>query len=118
MALDDGRRTIGEARTAIEAVRYVGATPVDVLIVDVGLPGDMDGLILVKHLRAMRQFELPRIIVITGRHEPLTAERARRLEQRSVTGFLVRQPEKDRGHVCQGADFFRDGFCWTFVGIC
>ena len=64
--LSDEGYTVIEAETADEAVKLLQAgPPIDVLLTDIQLPGQLDGKALVRHVRET-QPDLP-VIFMTGR---------------------------------------------------
>jgi CheY-like chemotaxis protein len=89
IALDLARRltTLGYAVLAIarsgrEAVQQASALRPDLVLMDVGLPGGMDGLEAAAHIRA--QAEIP-IIYLTGSPEGVIP-----------SGFTIQKPVRDQ----------------------
>ena len=62
-------------RTAREAVEYAGSNPVDLMILDVLMPGDMDGLTAAARIKALHPET--RIILTTAASETNWEEKAR-----------------------------------------
>jgi DNA-binding NarL/FixJ family response regulator len=67
LSADDGIEVVGEAGAAAEAVRLVAATPCNLVLVDVALPGD-DGLWLVRELK--RADRVRKVVVLTMFQHP------------------------------------------------
>jgi CheY-like chemotaxis protein len=68
--LSDEGYTVIEAETADEAVKLLQAgPPIDVLLTDIQLPGQLDGKALVRHVRET-QPDLP-VIFMTGRPDTM-----------------------------------------------
>lgn len=62
--LRDAGLAVVEASDATEALRAVDRTPIDVVVTDVRMPGDIDGLELARSLRVSRP-DLP-VILTSG----------------------------------------------------
>lgn len=78
----DGLEVCGLAASAEEALEVLAGLGVDLLLVDVSLPG-MDGIIFAEEARCRRP-ELP-CLMLSGHHERTYVERAR---QAGARGFL------------------------------
>jgi DNA-binding NarL/FixJ family response regulator len=84
MILEDAPcEVVGVAETGDEALSMAGARNPDLALVDIGLPGSMNGLELAERLREA----LPsiRVVFCSGSHEPITRAKAEAL---SPAGFL------------------------------
>jgi len=57
--------TVITAMHGLEALDQMEATPIDLVIADIDMP-EMDGISLVKHLRANKRYQLLPIIVLTA----------------------------------------------------
>ena len=89
IALDLARRltklgytVLAVARSGREAVQQAGQLHPDLVLMDVGLPGGMDGIEAAAHIRA--QAEIP-IIYLTGSHEGMIP-----------AGFTIQKPVTDQ----------------------
>jgi DNA-binding NarL/FixJ family response regulator len=63
----------GEAATGLEAIEKITAAAPDIVVLDVSLQGEMDGVELLRHLRAL-DADLP-VLVVSGHDELIYAER-------------------------------------------
>jgi DNA-binding NarL/FixJ family response regulator len=63
----------GEAATGVEAIEKITAAVPDIVVLDVSLQGEMDGVELLRYLRT-RYAELP-VLVVSGHDELLYAQR-------------------------------------------
>ena len=70
---ETGFVVLGVASTAAEAFALVGATPPRLAIVDIRLPGSLDGIQVACEL--LQRFKVPSIF-LSGMDDPETAERA------------------------------------------
>ncbi len=77
-------KTVGEIRDGITAIKLIRKYSPDVVIMDIMLEGDMDG-IQVAH--EIREFSNAPILFITGNSEGHVVERAKRV---SNSSFLVK----------------------------
>lgn len=77
-------KTVGEIRDGITAIKLIRKYSPDVVIMDIMLEGDMDG-IQVAH--EIREFSKAPILFITGNSESQVIERAKRV---SNSSFLVK----------------------------
>jgi DNA-binding NarL/FixJ family response regulator len=73
----------GEAATAEDLLRQIGKMQVDVVLLDVLLPGGMDGLEAAR--RVMSQPNPPRIVILTAYTDPARAMAALRM---GVQGYV------------------------------
>lgn len=63
----------GEAATGVEAIEKITAAAPDIVVLDVSLQGEMDGVELLRHLRTL-DADLP-VLVVSGHDELIYAER-------------------------------------------
>jgi CheY-like chemotaxis protein len=77
--LDDGSCTLIEAGQALDGLQLALATPPDILLLDIGLPDQLDGFSLCATLRDDPRFAHTRVVVITGFDGPEDIALARRL---------------------------------------
>lgn len=77
--LDDGSCTIVEAAHALDGLQHALTAPPDVLLLDIGLPDQLDGFSLCATLRDDPRFAHTRVVVITGYDGPEEIELAKRL---------------------------------------
>lgn len=68
--IDNGQRRIAEVETAQEGLRYAQDNPVDILLLDLSLPGRFDGFSLWEALRRNKRFACTKVIIITGYDDP------------------------------------------------
>lgn len=87
VAVETPGRHITEARTAKEALAYLKDHSIDLMILDVGLPGDMSGLTLARVLKGQAQYRDLSIIIVSGHCDALTIEQAKTL---GIDGFLYK----------------------------
>ncbi len=71
---DLGYRVLGVARTGEQALAMAGEARADVVLMDVKLPGALDGIATAKELA--RRFHLP-VIFLTGHADPSTLARSK-----------------------------------------
>lgn len=79
---------VAEATDGMEALAYIDSNEVDLVIVDIDLPG-VSGLDVVRHIRKKR-LSVP-VLVVSALPEQEYAERARRA---GASGFLNKQSDK------------------------
>jgi len=87
IALDNGRREIRDAVTALEGLHCARESPPDILLLDIGLPGVFNGFSLCESLRKDPQHIHLRVVVISGHGEVEDLEQARRL---GVAAYVVK----------------------------
>ena len=73
-------RLIVEAVTALEGLNYAKDHPVDVLMLDLHLPGKFDGFSLCEELRKDPRHARLKVVVISGYADPLDRIDAARLK--------------------------------------
>lgn len=77
--LEDGFREIHEAQSAAEVLAMITAIHPDILLVDIGLEGPVDGLSLCETLLQNIAYRHLQVLVVTGSEAPSNIEKARRL---------------------------------------
>jgi len=84
--LREAGHQVSEAVNGVEALAIARSQPFDVVISDVNMP-QMDGLTLLKHLRALPSFRTIPILVLTTEMDP-----ARKAEAKAsgATGWMVK----------------------------
>ena len=75
-----------QAKDGREALSMAGANAFDLVITDVNMP-EMDGLALVRHLRAMPSYRHTPLLVLTTE---ASAERKHQGREAGATGWLVK----------------------------
>ena len=65
MTFQDAEVDVDEAASAADAERRIAASPPDVIVLDVGMPG-MDGLAFCRELKASEETKAIRIVLLTG----------------------------------------------------
>jgi DNA-binding NarL/FixJ family response regulator len=85
-----GYRVEGPVGTAREAIAAVAASPPDLVLMDVGLFGDMDGLSAAREIR--RHTDVP-IVLISGRTDADALERAADCD---ASAFLLKPVEMEQ----------------------
>jgi len=85
--LDNGKRTLREAATALEGLRSARESVPDLLLLDIGLPGHFDGFSLCEATAKEPQFRNVRIIMVSGYDDAEDIELARR---RGAAAYLVK----------------------------
>jgi CheY-like chemotaxis protein len=86
-SLENGRRVIHEAETAIEGLHLARQTMPDILLLDIGLPGHFDGFSLCKAVDDAPEIWDMKIVVISG-HD--AAEDFNQAERYGVDAYLVK----------------------------
>ena len=86
-SLENGRRVIHEAETAIEGLHLARQTMPDILLLDIGLPGHFDGFSLCKAVDDAPEIWDMKIVVISG-HD--AAEDFNQAERYGVDVYLVK----------------------------
>lgn len=86
-SLDNGRRTIWEASTALEGLRIAREKVPDVLLLDIGLPGHFDGFSLCEAMSKEPRFVGVHIVVISGYDDAEDIALARR---HGASAYLVK----------------------------
>jgi DNA-binding response OmpR family regulator len=77
-----------QVKNGAEAMSAMGSNSFDVIILDVGLPGLMNGLDVLQKARELR-LDLPPVIVMTGYPKKVHKERAERL---GAVAYLTKTP--------------------------
>lgn len=85
--VDNGQRHIAEVETAQEGLRYAQENPVDILLLDLSLPGRFDGLSLCEALRRNSRYAKLKVVVITGYDDPQDRHDA---EQLKIDHYLIK----------------------------
>ncbi|MCX7175336.1 MAG: response regulator [Proteobacteria bacterium] len=87
LSLDNGKRAIREAATALEGLRRANEAPPDILLLDIGLPGHFNGFSLCESLCKDPRHHTLRVVVISGHGEAEDLEQAKRL---GVVAYIVK----------------------------
>lgn len=87
MAIDNGQRLLCEASTARDGLQAANDLRPDILLLDIGLPGQFNGFSLCEALVKDPIHHGVRIVVISGHGDPEDIEQARRL---GVAHYLVK----------------------------
>lgn len=85
--IDDGQRNITEVETAHEGLLYARENLVDILLLDLNLPGRFDGFSLCEALRRDYRHTNLKVLIITGYDDPQDRAEAERLK---VDGYLLK----------------------------
>lgn len=84
-----GWRVVATCRTGEEALAFAGQRGVDLVLMDIGLPGDLDGIATAQQLRDRHQAP---VVFLTAYSEDATLERAKLVEP---LGYILK-PYEDR----------------------
>ena len=84
--LIEGGHQVTEAQDGVQAVTLATATTVQLVITDINMP-NMDGLTLVKKLRAMPAYKHVPILVLTTEMDPAKKKIAK---EAGATGWIVK----------------------------
>jgi len=87
MALDNGRRAIHEADTALDGLHRARDTRPDIVLLDIGLPGHFDGFMLNEALTREPALHGLKTVIISGHDSAEDIGRAGRL---GVDAYLVK----------------------------
>ncbi len=87
---EEGMSVCGEASTADEAIKLLSKSPPDIIIVDISLEGDTDGIDLVKAIRG--RFGNIKILILSMYDEAAYVERAVRA---GVNGYVTKRDPLD-----------------------
>lgn len=87
MSIDDGKRDIVEAETALGGLHAANESPPDILLLDIGLPGHFNGFSLCEALARDPRHHKLRVVVISGHGEAEDIEQAKRL---GVVAYIVK----------------------------
>ncbi|TRZ57726.1 MAG: response regulator [Rhodocyclaceae bacterium] len=87
LSLENGRRVIREASTALDGLRCANEVPPDILLLDIGLPGQFNGFSLCESLCKDPRHHALRVVVISGHGEAEDLEQAKRL---GVVAYIVK----------------------------
>lgn len=83
--LDNASRRVFAARNADDVLQLISKTPPDILILDIGLHGSVDGLTILEALVADRRFKRLQVVIVSGSD---SWEHISRAEHLGVTAFL------------------------------
>lgn len=87
LALDNGKRDIVEAATALDGLHRASETPPDILLLDIGLPGHYNGFSLCESLCKDPRHHKLQVVVVSGHGEEEDIEQAKRL---GVVAYVVK----------------------------
>lgn len=87
LALDNGMRKIHEVDTALGGLHMARDTLPDILLLDIGLPGNFDGFTLCEALAREPALRHVKVVIISGHNASEDLERAERL---GVDAYLVK----------------------------
>lgn len=87
IALEKPGRVFDEAETAIDALYTAQLNPPDAVVTDIGLAGDFDAFAMLDALRADPAFKSLQVVVVSGRDDPASYQRANGL---GVVSYLVK----------------------------
>ena len=87
LSIDNGKRDIVEAKTALEGLHAANESPPDILLLDIGLPGHFNGFSLCEALLRDPRHHKLRVVVISGHGEAEDIEQAKRL---GVVAYVVK----------------------------
>ncbi len=87
LSIDNGKRVIAEAGTALDGLRLATKSPPDILLLDIGLPGHFNGFSLCESLCKNPQHHKLQVVVISGHGETEDIEQAKRL---GVVAYIVK----------------------------
>lgn len=79
-----GHKVVGSARNGLDAIEAAKKYNPDVILMDVRIDGNMDGI---DAMEEIRKFSKAAVIYVTGNSEPLTKERA---EKTNMLGFCIK----------------------------
>lgn len=87
LSLDNGKRDIRQAATALDGLHYAAETPPDIMLLDIGLPGPFNGFSLCESLCKDPRHHKLLVVVISGHGEAEDLEQAKRL---GVVAYIVK----------------------------
>jgi CheY-like chemotaxis protein len=87
LSIDNGKRDIVEAETALDGLHAANESPPDILLLDIGLPGHFNGFSLCEALSRDPRHNKLRVVVISGHGEAEDLEQAKRL---GVVAYVVK----------------------------
>ena len=87
LSIDNGKRDIVEANTALDGLHAANESPPDILLLDIGLPGHFNGFSLCEALLRDPRHHKLRVVVISGHGEAEDIEQAKRL---GVVAYVVK----------------------------
>ena len=87
IALDNGRRVIHEADTALDGLHRARETLPDIILLDIGLPGHFDGFMLNEALVREPTLHGLKTVIISGHDSAEDIDRAGRI---GVDAYLVK----------------------------
>jgi CheY-like chemotaxis protein len=87
LSIDNGKRDIVEAETALEGLHAANESPPDILLLDIGLPGHFNGFSLCEALSKDPRHKNLRVVVISGHGEAEDMDQAKRL---GVVAYVVK----------------------------
>lgn len=87
LSIDNGKRDIVEAKTALDGLHAANESPPDILLLDIGLPGHFNGFSLCEALLRDPRHHKLRVVVISGHGEAEDIEQAKRL---GVVAYVVK----------------------------
>ena len=77
LSIDNGKRDIVEANTALDGLHAANESPPDILLLDIGLPGHFNGFSLSEALLRDPRHHKLRVVVISGHGEAEDIEQAK-----------------------------------------
>ena len=87
LSIDNGKRDIVEAKTALDGLHAANESSPDILLLDIGLPGHFNGFSLCEALLRDPRHHKLRVVVISGHGEAEDIEQAKRL---GVVAYVVK----------------------------
>ena len=87
LSIDNGKRDIVEANTALDGLHAANESPPDILLLDIGLPGHFNGFSLCEALLRDPRHHKLRVVVISGHGEAEDMDQAKRL---GVVAYVVK----------------------------
>lgn len=87
LTLENGKREIGDADTALHGLHRANEMQPDILLLDIGLPGHFNGFSLCESLCKDPRHHKMRVVVISGYGEAEDLEQAKRL---GVVAYIVK----------------------------
>lgn len=92
LTLKDAGYDVVEGVDGVDALNKLKATPTDMIITDLNMP-NMDGIQLIKELRALPQFKFTPIIMLTTESQ---ASRKQEGKSAGATGWIVKPFKPDQ----------------------
>ena len=87
LSIDNGKREIVEADSALTGLHSANELPPDILLLDIGLPGHFNGFSLYEALSRDPRHNKLRVVVISGHSEAEDIDQAKRL---GVVAYIVK----------------------------